>query len=269
VSRAVQPGQGVRARSASRMVRPGSSAGSRRWPPRSGSRRRSRLAWRGHEEGDDDRQLVALQPGQQVGQRRPPWWSGPGGHAASVEVTTSASRGHGTMCAARLLPVDFATMMALEPHGTDVWVGPGRATLGWAVRRADRGPGLRAGGFTVDPMSGPLAARVLHPLGRPHRADPVRGGPRAQRAVRSAPAGHGPRQSTGVILEMTAVVPGDEAARARPRDARDCRRPATLADDSWGDMFPTAPCPWAGRGVVVDAGVHDPWATTGPCRRWR
>ena len=135
--------------------------------------------------------------------------------------------------------VDFATMMALEPHGTDVWVGAGPG-YPWGGLYGGQivAQGLRAGTSTVDPA---FRVHSLHAYfirtgdaGEPIRfeVDRVRNG--RSFCTRRVTA----RQSVGVILEMTASYQVDEqAATAQTALMPDVPPPDELDDDSWSPLF--------------------------------
>ena len=114
--------------------------------------------------------------------------------------------------------MDFATMMALEPHGTDVWVGTGpRYPWGGLYGGQIVAQALRAGTFTVDPA---FRVHSLHAyfIRRGDAAEPIRFEVDRVRNGRSFCTRRvTARQSVGVILEMTASFQVDEEA---PR----CRR---------------------------------------------
>ena len=109
--------------------------------------------------------------------------------------------------------MDFATLMALEPHGTDVWVGTG-PSYPWGGLYGGQivAQALRAGTFTVDPA---FRVHSLHAYfirsgdsREPIRfeVDRVRNG--RSFCTRRVTA----RQSVGVILELTASYQMDEDA---------------------------------------------------------
>ena len=135
--------------------------------------------------------------------------------------------------------MDFATMMALEPHGTDVWVGTGpRYPWGGLYGGQIVAQALRAGTLTVDPA---FRVHSLHAyfirLGdarEPIRfeVDRVRNG--RSFCTRRVTA----RQSVGVILELTASFQVDEdAPTAQTALMPDVPGPAELTDDSWSPIF--------------------------------
>jgi acyl-CoA thioesterase II len=116
--------------------------------------------------------------------------------------------------------VDFVTMMALEPHGTDVWVGAGpRYPWGGLYGGQIVAQGLRAGTFTVDPD---FRVHSLH-------AYFIR-----SFLTRRVTA----RQSVGVILEMTASYQLDEdAPEVQTATIPATKAPEDLDDDTWGSLF--------------------------------
>jgi acyl-CoA thioesterase-2 len=135
--------------------------------------------------------------------------------------------------------MDFATMMALEPHGTDVWVGEGpQYPWGGLYGGQIVAQGLRAGTFTVDPA---FRVHSLHAYfirsgdaGEPIRfeVDRVRNG--RSFCTRRVTA----RQSVGVILEMTASYQVDEEApTAQTALMPDVPSPADLTEESWSPIF--------------------------------
>jgi len=135
--------------------------------------------------------------------------------------------------------VDFATMMALEPHGTDVWVGAGpRYPWGGLFGGQIVAQALRAATFTVD------AGYRVHSLHayfirsgdhtEPIRfeVDRVRNG--RTFCTRRVTA----RQSVGVILNLAASYQVDEAGPAVQTAAMpELAPPGDLADDSWSEIF--------------------------------
>jgi acyl-CoA thioesterase II len=135
--------------------------------------------------------------------------------------------------------VDFSTMMALEPHGTDVWVGTGpRYPWGGLYGGQIVAQALRAASSTVD------AAFRVHSLHayfirsgdhtEPIRfeVDRVRNG--RSFCTRRVTA----RQSVGVILEMTASYQVDEEApQVQTAVMPTVAGPAELEADSWSPIF--------------------------------
>src|SRR5918994_1385616 len=176
--------------------------------------------------------------------------------------------------------VDFATMMALEPHGTDVWVGAGpRYPWGGLYGGQIVAQALRAGTFTIEDR---YRVHSLHAyfirLGdhtEPIRfeVDRVRNG--RSFCTRRITA----RQSVGVILNMTASYQVDEPdRRCRPRSCRHCRRPRSWprragARSSTGacrrgarDWWPGG-CAWPKRSVTTRRSRRARWPicpTTSP-----
>ena len=135
--------------------------------------------------------------------------------------------------------MDFATMMALEPHGTDVWVGAGpRYPWGGLYGGQIVAQGLRAGTFTVD-----AAFRVhsLHAyfIRRGDASEPIRFEVDRVRNGRSFCTRRvTARQSVGVILEMTASYQVDEEGpTAQTALMPDVPTPGELPDDSWSPLF--------------------------------
>jgi acyl-CoA thioesterase-2 len=135
--------------------------------------------------------------------------------------------------------VDFATMMALEPHGTDVWVGAGpRYPWGGLFGGQIVAQALRAATFSVD------AAYRVHSLhayfirsgdhSEPIRfeVDRVRNG--RSFCTRRVTA----RQSVGVILSLTASYQVDEpGADVQTASMPVMVPPGELSDDSWSEIF--------------------------------
>ncbi|HET6949145.1 MAG TPA: acyl-CoA thioesterase domain-containing protein [Acidimicrobiales bacterium] len=145
--------------------------------------------------------------------------------------------------------MDFATMMALEPHGTDVWVGTGpQYPWGGLYGGQIVAQSLRAGTFTVDPV---YRVHSLHAYfvrtgdsNEPIRfeVDRVRNG--RSFCTRRVTA----RQSVGVILEMTASFQIDEdAPTAQTALMPAATAPDALTDDAWSTMFDRRSLP-GGRG---------------------
>lgn len=135
--------------------------------------------------------------------------------------------------------MDFATMMALEPHGTDVWVGAGpRYPWGGLYGGQIVAQGLRAGTFTVDPAFRVHSLHAYFIRSGDHtepirfEVDRVRNG--RSFCTRRVTA----RQSVGVLLEMTASYQVDEdAATAQTALMPEVPPPGDLTDDSWSPIF--------------------------------
>jgi len=148
--------------------------------------------------------------------------------------------------------MDFATMMALEPHGTDVWVGAGpRYPWGGLYGGQIVAQALRAGTFTVDPAFRVHSLHAYFIRSGDHtepirfEVDRVRNG--RSFCTRRVTA----RQSVGVILEMTASYQLDEdAPTAQTALMPDVAGPDELADDGWSPIFQRRMAP-RGRGEVT------------------
>jgi acyl-CoA thioesterase II len=141
--------------------------------------------------------------------------------------------------------VDFATMMALEPHGTDVWVGAGpRYPWGGLYGGQIIAQGLRAATHTVG-----TAFRVhsLHAyfIRRGDHTEPIRFEVDRVRNGRSFCTRRvTARQSVGVILEMTVSYQVDEDAPQVQTALMPTVAPSDdLADDSWSTIFGRRPAP--------------------------
>ncbi len=142
--------------------------------------------------------------------------------------------------------VTFRELMALEPHGTDVFVGVGpqypwgRVYGGQVAAQA-----LRAAMHTVEPE---YVAHSLHAYfirggdsSEPIRyeVDRIRNG--RSFCTRRVVA----RQSGGAILNLSASFQVEEPDQADRQTAvmPDVPPPAELADDSWGTMLERRPVP--------------------------
>jgi acyl-CoA thioesterase-2 len=135
--------------------------------------------------------------------------------------------------------VDFVTMMALEPHGTDVWVGAGpRYPWGGLYGGQIVAQGLRAGTFTVDPD---FRVHSLHAyfIRSGDHTEPIRFEVDRVRNGRSFLTRRiTARQSVGVILEMTASYQLDEdAPEVQTATIPATKAPEDLDDDTWGSLF--------------------------------
>jgi len=135
--------------------------------------------------------------------------------------------------------VDFVTMMALEPHGTDVWVGAGpRYPWGGLFGGQIVAQALRAATFTV---GGSYRVHSLHAYFiRPgdhtepirFEVDRVRNG--RSFCTRRVTA----RQSVGVILNLAASYQVDEPGPSVQTAAMpELAPPGELRDDSWSEIF--------------------------------
>jgi acyl-CoA thioesterase-2 len=150
--------------------------------------------------------------------------------------------------------VDFATMMALEPHGTDVWVGAGPG-YPWGGLYGGQivAQSLRAATRTVEPA---FRVHSLHAYfirsgdaSEPIRfeVDRVRNG--RSFCTRRVTA----RQSVGVILEMSASYQVDEEAPEVQTAILPAGTPEVdevVDDDSWSPMFARRKVP-GGRGEAA------------------
>jgi acyl-CoA thioesterase-2 len=149
--------------------------------------------------------------------------------------------------------VDLATMMALEPHGTDVWVGEG-PSYPWGGLYGGQivAQGLRAAMFTVEER---YHVHSLHAYFiRPGDAsEPIRFEVDRVRNGRSFCTRHvTARQSIGVILEMSASFQVDEqSAEVQTATMADVPRPDELEDDSWSELFARKKVPDDRRGEAA------------------
>lgn len=135
--------------------------------------------------------------------------------------------------------IDFATMMALEAHGPDTYVGIGpRYPWGGLYGGQIVAQALRAAGLTVDPG---FRAHSLHAyfIRRGDQAEPIRfevdrlrnGRSFVTRAVVA-------RQATGAILNLSASFHVDEdAPEVQTAAMPDVPAPGGLADESWSALF--------------------------------
>ena len=138
-------------------------------------------------------------------------------------------------------------MMALEPHGTDVWVGAGpRYPWGGLYGGQIVGQSLRAGTLTVDPA---FRVHSLHAyfIRTGDAAEPIRFEVDRVRNGRSFCTRRvTARQSVGVILEMTASYQVDEeAAQVQTAVMPDVPPPDAIADESWSPIFERRSAPRA------------------------
>jgi acyl-CoA thioesterase II len=130
-------------------------------------------------------------------------------------------------------------MMALEPQGTDVWVGAGpRYPWGGLYGGQIVAQALRAGTFTVDPGYRVHSAHAYFIRPGDHtepirfEVDRVRNG--RSFCTRSVTA----RQSVGVILNLAASYQVDEAGPDEQTAVMpELPPPGDLADDSWSEIF--------------------------------
>jgi acyl-CoA thioesterase II len=135
--------------------------------------------------------------------------------------------------------VDFLTMMRLEPHGPDVYVGVGpRYPWGGLYGGQIVAQGLRAAAETVDPQ---FRVHSLHAyfIRRGDHDEPIRfevGRTRNGRsfATRRVEA----RQSVGAILTMSASFQVDEGGPdVQTATLAEVPAPDSLPDDSWSPLF--------------------------------
>ena len=135
--------------------------------------------------------------------------------------------------------VDFATMMALEPHGTDVWVGAGpRYPWGGLYGGQIVAQALWAATFTVDERYRVHSLHTYFIRSGDHtepirfEVDRVRNG--RSFCTRRVTA----RQSVGVILNLAASYQVDEPG-PEVQTAAMPELPPTgdLTDDGWSEIF--------------------------------
>jgi acyl-CoA thioesterase-2 len=135
--------------------------------------------------------------------------------------------------------VDFETMMRLEAHGPDTFVGAGpQYPWGGLYGGQIVAQSLRAATATVDPA---FRVHSLHAyfIRRGDHTEPIRfevdrlrnGRSFVTRAVVA-------RQSTGAILNMSASFQVDEEApRVQPAAPPEIPGADEIAEDSWSEMF--------------------------------
>jgi acyl-CoA thioesterase II len=145
--------------------------------------------------------------------------------------------------------VDFSTMMALEPHGPDTFVGVG-PDYHWGGLYGGQivAQGLRSAGLTVEER---FRVHSLHAYfvrmgdsSEPIRfeVDRVRNG--RSFATRTVVA----RQSTGAILTMTASFQVEEEGLVvQTAVAPVVPAPEALGEDSWSEAFERRVVPGAGE----------------------
>jgi acyl-CoA thioesterase-2 len=164
--------------------------------------------------------------------------------------------------------VDFATMMQLEPHGTDVYVGVG-PTYPWGGLYGGQivAQGLRAGAATVDEE---FRVHSLHAyfIRRGDADEPIRFEVDRTRNGRSFVTRQVvARQSVGAILTMSLSFQVDEAGHdVQIATLPDIPPPEELVGGSWSTMFERrfagARNEEAGRGVawmrLIDEVGDDP-----------
>jgi acyl-CoA thioesterase-2 len=147
-------------------------------------------------------------------------------------------------------PVDFSTMMALEAHGPDTFVGVGpRYPWGGLYGGQIVAQGLRAAAMTVDSA---FRVHSLHAffIRRGDHTEPIRfevdrlrnGRSFVTRAVVA-------RQSTGAILNMSASFQLDEEAiDVQSAVAPEVPGPEGLSADAWNPMLDRRRIPGLGTG---------------------
>jgi acyl-CoA thioesterase-2 len=136
-------------------------------------------------------------------------------------------------------PLDFTTMMALEPHGADTFVGVGpRYPWGGLYGGQIVAQALRAAAATVDPE---FRVHSLHAyfIRRGDHSEPVRYEVDRVRNGRSFVTRNVvARQAVGAILSMSASFQVDEEApEVQTATMPEVARPEAMADDSWSAMF--------------------------------
>jgi acyl-CoA thioesterase-2 len=138
--------------------------------------------------------------------------------------------------------MDFATMMALEPHGPDVFVGVGpKYPWGGLYGGQIVAQALRAASLTIEPgyevhsLHAYFIRRGDHEEPIRFEVDRVRNG--RSFATRNVIA----RQAVGAILSMSASFHvGEEGPEAQSAEMPDAPRPEELKVESWLDMFDRA-----------------------------
>jgi acyl-CoA thioesterase-2 len=147
--------------------------------------------------------------------------------------------------------VDFATMMAVEPHGPDALVGIGpRYPWGGLYGGQIVAQSLRAAGATVDPV---FRVHSLHAyfIRRGDHTEPIRFEVDRVRNGRSfATRRVDARQSVGAILVMATSFHVDEdAPEVHAADPPDLPDPEALEPGGWSTQFDRRMIPEArGRG---------------------
>lgn len=140
---------------------------------------------------------------------------------------------------------DFVAMMALEPHGPDVYVGVGpRYPWGGLYGGQIVAQALRAAAATVDPEYRPHSMHAYfirrgdHTEPVRYEVDRVRNG--RSFVTRTVTA----RQAVGAILSMSASFQVPESAPdAQLAELPDVPGPEELTQDSWMTMFERATVP--------------------------
>ena len=135
--------------------------------------------------------------------------------------------------------MDFVTLMALEPHGPDTFVGAG-PSYPWGGLYGGQivAQGLRAAGLTVDPG---YLVHSLHAyfIRRGDAAEPIRFEVDRVRNGRSFVTRNViARQAVGAILSMSASFQVDEAGPVvQTAEMPAVAPPEEGVDDSWSPMF--------------------------------
>jgi len=143
------------------------------------------------------------------------------------------------------MTINFATMMALEPHGPDTFVGIGPKYPwgglygGQIVAQALRGASLTVDeSFRVHSLHAYFIRRGDHEEPIRFEVDRVRNG--RSFCTRNVIA----RQATGAILSMSASFQVDEPGpEAQSAEMPDVPPPSEVASEAWGDMFERALVP--------------------------
>jgi acyl-CoA thioesterase-2 len=149
--------------------------------------------------------------------------------------------------------VDFATMMALEPHGIDVWVGAGpQYPWGGLYGGQIVAQALKAAAETVEPQFLPHSLHAYF-IRRGDHTQPVRfevdrvrnGRSFVTRAVVA-------RQSVGAILNMSASFQvHEEALDVQTATLPDIPGPDDCRSDRWTPWFDRRFAPTPGPGQVA------------------
>jgi acyl-CoA thioesterase-2 len=135
--------------------------------------------------------------------------------------------------------VDFATMMALEPHGPDTFVGIGpKYPWGGLYGGQIVAQALRAASLTAEPG---MHVHSLHAyfIRRGDHEEPIRFEVDRVRNGRSFSTRNViARQAVGAILSMSASFQVDEPGpTAQAAEMPDVAKPETLQAETWGAMF--------------------------------
>ena len=169
------------------------------------------------------RRLPRSRPGAEVGRAAGAW------HDADMGDPTT----------------DFLAMMALEPHGPDVWVGTGpRYPWGGLYGGQIVAQALRAAAHTVEPqyrihsLHAYFIRRGDHTEPVRYEVDRVRNG--RSFVTRTVTA----RQAVGAILSMSASFQVDEEApESQTAEMPEAPGQADVPHESWSSMFERATVP--------------------------